>query len=228
MPSTKSQRFDYTEDVPGVSSAKAVEKLCHHLGKEFPCAVKLDPNQSTALNGKVTLDSGHTLIVTAYKTDKVNFAASPRASGTEVESVANKILEICRFCTYRITGRSFSPITRTEEILEYVRKVETTADAGKVVAVVLADTVIEIVLTEIMKDKNIKDKPSLKSGMPEKLESLRTKGLPIYKEKDIKQLRQVRNRAVHDGSIPSFGEATAAVKLAADILRAPNRMNSTS
>jgi len=169
------------------------------------------------LRAQVRLEKKYAVSILVYRTDKVYFAGSPKAPSEEVQSVADRVLEICRFCTYRISDRSFSSITRAEGILAYVRRIEATSDVTKMIAVILADTMIEMIVTEMMKDKGIRDSQLLKSGMPDKLQSLRDTGLPVYQEEGIRQLRSVRNRAVHDGSIPSEGEAANAVRLAEDI-----------
>ncbi|MGQ9469040.1 MAG: hypothetical protein ACUVTD_04350 [Nitrososphaerales archaeon] len=111
------------------------------------------------------------------------------------------------------------PLTlqRAKTILEIASKLNLDNEYERMLAVILADTSNEIVLREKMKGMKIEGAP-LDEGIPDKIKRLESKGAVVYKEDEIKNIKEVRNRIVHYGDIPDKSQSIDALKVAKEVL----------
>ncbi len=114
-------------------------------------------------------------------------------------------------CTESIHDRRPVSAVRAREIFEFVTELDTEKSNERMVAIVLCDTTNEIILTELMKDKKISGS-ALNEGVRKKISYLEKKGTIIPFSKELSNIREVRNKAVHDGQIPSKGQVDTALK----------------
>ena len=87
----------------------------------------------------------------------------------------------------------------------------------RMVILILADTINEIVLTEQMKKLKITGS-ALKQGIPDKIEQIKRKHHAVYRGEEIKEVREYRNAVVHQGNVPLQKQAELAATLANDVL----------
>lgn len=60
-------------------------------------------------------------------------------------------------------------------------------------------------------------------GIPDKIRRLKEKGYLVPKEREIGNLREIRNRVVHHGDIPDKSQAEEALRIAQIVLKSVSK-----
>lgn len=210
------QRFEDSRQIAGIQTEAALDKLRYILDQDFQCSDISDRGPSVRLHRRIVINPSNELVLKIYGNSTVNCSAPPRAPSGQVNELVRKVFLSCEASAYTITDRGLLSVSRAKEILEWVERFPEQSDVARIIVVVLSDSVIEMLVTEMMKDKGIRDQQSLREGIPYKLDKLKDQGLPVYSDSNIKQLRILRNKAVHEGNLPYENEVAEAKALARD------------
>jgi len=213
-----SRRHERKIKVSGISRAKAIEQFEYGLKSIFNSKRIEDKGQYVVLHYRIDLLGKGGIDIIAYTSDVIFISGSPRIPKEKFDKIANQIGQIAQHSVKRLVETRPITLQRAEAIIRFAFKLNPDNEYERMVIVILADTSNEIVLTESMKSLNIKGDP-LKAGIPVKIKKLKEKGKVPYKEEEIINIRELRNRIVHEGTIPTKEQATRALKVAQEVLK---------
>jgi hypothetical protein len=215
---SKLKRHERKAKVHGISAKEAVDRFDHTLSKVFNGKRIEDKGQYVVYHGRIHLGDKNELDVVLYTTDTIFVSATPSLPGITFNEVATKIVSLAQQCTTKLTEARPITLQRASSILEFASSLNPDDEFQRMVMVILSDTSNEIVLREQMKALKIEGAP-LDDGVPEKIKRLKQKGVFVYRETEIGNIRELRNGIVHYGNIPDKNQAIEAFKLAQDVLK---------
>ncbi len=154
--------------------------------------------------------------VRIHTTDTIYISGTPSISLEDFKGIATEVVRLAQECVKKLIDARPITLQRAGCILEFAENLNPDNEFERMVMVILADTSNEIILTEKMKTLGIKG-PPLDEGIPDKIKRLEKKGIPVYKETEIKNIRDLRNDIVHSGNIPDKKQAVDTLKLAKEI-----------
>jgi hypothetical protein len=203
--------------VEGVSGSEALGLLksmllSSHGGKQIP-----DAGQYTAIHLRIPVAKDTTADVIVFSTDKIFVSASPNFGQSNFDSLAKEVEEVAGRCAKPLGKAKPLEKLRAEELLGYALGLDLEQDKERMVAVIIADTADEIVLTAKMKSLKIAGE-ALKAGIPDKIKYIRDKKEGVYMESEIKQIRDLRNGIAHSGNIPTHKEAKQVLEWAQEFV----------
>lgn len=203
--------------VSGVSSKDAIQRLEYFISKEFHSTIVPDKGQYVILHRRIHLEDKNYIDVIVYTTDTIYISASPFVPSNVFGEVATRIVRLAQQSITRLEEIRPLSLQRAKSILGFASTLNLDDEFQRMVIVILADTSDEIVLREQMKAARIEGAP-LEEGIPIKIKKLKDKGLIVYKEDEMKNIREIRNRIVHYGDIPDKMQATEALKIARSVI----------
>jgi len=205
-----------TVRIPGIISK--IEYFDHFLSKELDSTKIEDVGTSYVITHHKINTGQHDITVEVYTSEKIVIKGSPRIPPDEFERIASKVIEIANRSKLSVADDRPITLTRAIGIMDYALKLDLSDEYQRMVAVILADLVNEIILTEIMRNQGIKGTP-LEEGVPKKIKYLKENGIPIYLEKEIKNIRDLRNGVAHRGEFPDETQAKQAINVAQKVLK---------
>ncbi len=207
-----------TETIKGLSEKSALDKFLYNLRNNFSAQQTTDRGQGQYVLAHERINAdGDDIDVIVYSSSKVYITASSKMNPTKFNGIASTIVESARKSTTTIKKKRALQLQRVDTIVSFISSINLGDEGHRMIAVVLADTSNEIVITEYMKNLQIQG-PPLEDNLPNKIKYLQNKGENVYREDDIRQVRTVRNAVVHQGSIPDKKQAQAAIDISKDIL----------
>jgi len=213
-----SKRHERKVKVPDISTKEVVERFMHSLSIAFNSKRIEDRGQYVVCHSKIDLEDENKLDVIVYTSDTIFISASPSLSADVFNKTATKIANIAQQSVKKLADERPLTLQRVESILEFASKLDLDNEFQRMVIVILADTSNEIVLRERLKALRIKGDP-LDEGIPQKIERLKQKGIVVHNEKEIRNIRELRNGIVHYGLIPDKAQAKKALDIALDVLK---------
>ena len=154
---------------------------------------------------RIIVGKGTTAEVIVYNTDKIYVSTSPNFGQPGFDSFAKEIEDIATRCAKPLGKAKPLEKLRAAELIRYSRGLDLNQDKERMVAVIIADTADEIVLTAKMKSLRIAG-DALKAGIPDKIRYIEDKKEGVYMKEEIKQIRDLRNGIAHSGNIPTLEE----------------------
>jgi hypothetical protein len=181
------------------------------LGQKYGHTKIIDEGIQVLFHFKIIIDE-IPITIKFYTNGTLHFGASLKLDLARFDSTVESIHSIVKQCTESIHDRRPVSTIRAKEILEFASRLDFDKSNERMVAVILCDSANEIILTEIMKDKQISG-TALSEGVKKKISYLEKKGIVIPFSMKLSDIREVRNSAVHDGQIPSEGQVATALDI---------------
>lgn len=207
--------YGRTVRIIGIKEPKNVRRFEHFIQKTFKCERVEDKGEYVVTHWRI---QGTKLIdAIIFTNDKIHISGSPLMPPDEFNHVATRIAEIAQESVAELAEERPVTLSRARSILGFASKLNSSNEFERMVIVILSDTSNEIVLTERMKALGIKGSP-LGEGIPNKIGYIKKMGKSVYKEKEIRNVRELRNSIVHDGNIPTSVQADDSRKIALDVL----------
>lgn len=213
---SKTKRHQRTIKVIGISSGGPVKRFRNLLRGGFKSQVVVDKGEYVILHERINLDEGN-LDLIAYTTDKIYISASPFVPLAKFNELATKIGQLAQKSIKPLEEIRPLSIQRAKDIVGFASNMNLDDEYQRMAIIILVDTSSEMILREMMKAEKIGG-PPLDDGIPQKIKRLKDKNLVIPKEEMIKNLRELRNRVVHYGDIPSKSQAEEAIKMAKSVI----------
>jgi hypothetical protein len=215
---SKLKRHERKAVVAGISAADAIGRYRYRLSKELGSTKVEDKGQYVLMHDRVRLRNKDFIDIVVYTTDRVYISASPYVSAENFNEVATKIVRIAQESVKKLEELRPITLSRAKHILEFTLRLNVEDEFERMVAVILADTINEIVLREEMKAAEIEG-PPLDEGIPEKIKRLKDKGKFVCEEEGIRNIRELRNGIVHRGDIPDKTQAVRALEITKAVLK---------
>jgi hypothetical protein len=204
-----------TVTIIGISDPKNILRFEHFIQKSFRCKRVEDRGQYVVTHWRI--QDTNPIDVIVFTSDKIYISGSPLMPKSEFDQIATRIARIAQDSVSKLAEERPVTLQRARSILEFTLRLNPEDEFERMVMVILADTSNEIVLTERMKALKIKG-PPLEEGIPNKIECIKDKGSSVYKEAEIRNVRELRNGIVHTGNIPTSGEAKRCLEISLDVL----------
>jgi len=214
---SKPRRLEKRVTVQGASNPENVEKFTYFLSKAYSCKPVEDRGPYVSTHKRLHLPEGFDIDVIVYTNDTVFISSSPITPVAIFNGVVLKVSEIAEYSVKTIEAIRPLTLERVKDLMDFTSTLDTSDEHQRMVAVILSDTSNEIVLREQMKSLGIKGDP-LEAGIPDKIRKIKEKGEGVYKEDEIKNVRELRNEIAHYGSIPTRDQAAKALEIAKDVL----------
>lgn len=212
------KRHERKAVVTGISTADAIGRYRYRLSKEFGSTRVEDKGQYVLMHERIRLQNKEFMDIVVYTTDRIYMSASPYVSAEKFDEVTTKIVRIAQESVKKLEELRPITLSRAKNILEFTLRLNVEDEFQRMVVVILADTINEIVLREEMKATGIKG-PPLDEGIPEKIKRLKDKGKFICEEEGVKNIRELRNGIVHRGDIPDKTQAVKALEITKVVLK---------
>ena len=187
-----------------------IEKFRILANQKYTYSEIKDKGKKVVFHIKIEIEQGP-ITLKFYTNGTLHLSASPKLDLAIFDSIVKSVEGIAEQCTESIHDKRPVSAIRAREVLEFVSELDTAKSNERMVAVILCDTANEVILTEIMKDKRISGS-ALREGVLKKISYLEGKNVVVPFSKELSNIREVRNKAVHDGQIPSEGQVSAALK----------------
>ena len=212
------RRHERKAQVQGISAADAIERYKYCLSKKFNSIDVEDRGQYVVMHKRINIQNRQRIDVIVFSNDRIFVSASPRVSPEVFNRVATEVIRMAQDSVQRLEEVRPLTLLRAKSILEFASKLDVNNEYERMVAVILADTSNEIVLTEEMQAIGIQG-PPLNEGIPEKIRRLKDKGKVVYEEEGVRNTRELRNGIVHRGDIPDKNQTIKALEVANNVLR---------
>ncbi len=179
--------------------------------------------QYMVLRAKVSLNHDE-FTASIYTSDRVVIQASAKVSQRTVDRVAEALALLADESVIHASERESPHIIRSRQLKEYMATLGE-GEIDNLVAVLLADLIIELVVTERLSDY-VKDRRLLESeSLPPKLKALSDKlssqkgqqPVYVYKYREILDLRGLRNKVAHGVQPMTAEEVKWAREIALDV-----------
>lgn len=204
------QQYNQTMKTPDLLEEGCTEKFRILIREKYRITEAEDEGKKVEFHMKIDVGD-FPITLKFYSNGTLHFSASPKMDQNIFDLSIESIKVIVNQCTESIHERRPVSAIRAKEIFEFASGLDTEKSDERLVAIVLCDTTNEIILTEIMKDKRISG-PALNEGVRKKISYVEKKGIVIPFSKELSNIREVRNNAVHDGQIPSKGQVDTSLK----------------
>lgn len=204
-----------TVKIIGIKERKNIQRFEHFIHRSFKCERIEDRGEYVVTHWRIQDTKPIDVII--FTSDKIRISGSPLISHDRFDQIATRIARIAQESVTKLVEERPVTLQRARSILEFASKLNSGNEFERMVMVILADTSNEIVLTEQMKALRIKGSP-LEEGIPNKIEYIKKRGKNVYKEKEIKNVRELRNGIVHNGNIPTSVQASDSLKITLDVL----------
>lgn len=212
---SKPKRHERKTKVPEISAN--IDRFKYSLSEAFRSTKVEDKGEYVVMHERISLQNKHSMDVIVYTTDRMYLSASPLVSADTFNRVATEVIRLGQQSTIRLAKVRPLTLQRAKNILDFALKLDPTNDFERMVIVILADTSNEIFLREQMKAAKIGG-TALDYGIPDKIKCLKDKGEVVFKADELKNIRELRNGIVHQGSIPDKTQAIDALKIAQSVL----------
>ena len=218
----KPKRHRRKAKVSGVSSKDSSKRFKDFISEEFNSRKVPDRGEYVVLHERMRLEDKHDLDVIVYTTDTIYISASPFLPLDTFNRIATRIVQLAQQSTKPLEEIRPLSILRAKNILSFALQLNLDDEYQRMVIMILADTSNEIVLTEQMKAAGFKGS-ILDEGVPVKIKKLKEKQVAILNEKGIRNLREIRNRVVHQGDIPDRSQGEEALRIAQRVLKSVSK-----
>lgn len=195
---------------PDLLDEECTEKFKIMIREKYRITDAADEGATVVFHIKIDVDEVP-VTLKFYTNGTLHLSASPKLDQTGFSSVFESIKTCVKQCTESIHDRRPVSTIRAREVFDFASGLDIEKSDERMVTIVLCDTANEIILTEIMKDKKISG-PALNEGVRKKISYLEKKDVIIPFSKELSNIREVRNKAVHDGQIPSEGQVATSMK----------------
>ncbi len=213
----KPKRHQRTVKIVGISKNQNIGRFKHFIEKSFESREIADEGEYVVAHYRIVV--GENLIeVIVYTSDKIYISSSPYTPPDSFNQTATKIAKIAQGSVKKLAETRPLTLQRAKSLVDFVSKLNPGDEYQRMVMVILSDTSNEIVLREMMKSLKISG-PPLDAGIPDKIKIIKERGGNVYKENEIRSVRELRNTIVHYGNIPDKDQAIQAFKVASGILQ---------
>jgi len=219
---SKPRRKDRKAYVKGIASEVPIKRYARFLQEEFKVAEVPDKGEYVVLHRRIKLPERRAIDIIVYTTDRIYVSSSPYIDDADFDRMATRIIQLAQQATAPLEEIRPISVQRAKSIFEFARRLNLDNEYERMVAIILADTSNEIVLREQMKARGIKGAP-LEEGIPDKIGRLKKKGIHVLNEREIRDLRETRNRVVHYGEIPDKSQAEKALRIAQIVLKSVSK-----
>lgn len=159
--------------------------------------------------------------VSIYNTGSITIRGSPKNSFSED---INEIIErIVKTIEIPFNESDHHLIDRAKTLRDYIKELDTKYDVNRMTIVILSDTACEILLlsrAELIAEKRDIPTKNLKfSNRGSIFDFIEKKDCIEVMEKKVKNLRERRNKLVHNGDIPAKDDAIYAINVLNEYLR---------
>lgn len=202
--------------VDGLAVAAALAKFQRLIGCNYKLRTSKNKGAHVISHLKVDVKGNQVADVIVFSTGTLTVSASPRLDSTEFERFTKSIAKAAEQSTTSIADEKPLTYAKAKELIDYTEGLNLDDEKERMIALILSDTVNEILLTARMRLLKIQGSP-LTSGVPEKVQYIEGKGEAVYMKAAILETREVRNTVVHEGAIPSKSETEKVVKASRNI-----------
>jgi hypothetical protein len=157
------------------------------------------------------------IYVEIFTNSNIEMKASPEV-GPSFNAVADEMERILQESRNILSKQSTLSVrvNRAARIKEYINGIPVENDVGKMVIVTLCDIILDLLVSEkLSKFTSRREDLENESIMP-KIRMLEAR-IPVYKSKEIQDIRNLRNKVVHGGSAIAEVEAASARDTTIDI-----------
>ena len=161
------------------------------------------------------MNNGETVTVNIYTTGKIQIQSSKE--NPFFKEVKEKIEIIIKTLVLKFSKNIHHLIRRAKTLSEYIDKLDIKEDVNRMATIIICDTSCEILLkvrVELICNKKVISKRDVNlEDRKEIFRFIAKKGYIEVLEKKIEDLRELRNKLVHQGDIPSQDDAIYAKEI---------------
>jgi len=203
--------------VVGIAQPTAKDRFLDFIKKKYTVSSIADRGLHVSLHIRVTMEDKSCADIIIFTNDTVTMSASPSASSTAFDTLAEDVQKVAEMSTKPVTVSRPLACLRAQQLMGYVKSLDTSVELNRMVAVILSDTANEIVLREKLRLLHVSG-PALDEGVPEKIKRIEAKGEQVYRKDDVINVRDLRNEVVHKGNIPIKDEADKVIQISSDFV----------
>ena len=160
---------------------------------------------------------GPELHVRIYTTGSIVLQASSQLPKGVFDCHSKAIESFAHAAVNRVRSGGNFQLARAGELLHHIDSLSEEKETDRMVMVLLADTIVEIMLRETLKASDSSSK-ALNAPVPTKLDAIEANGGQVYLKDAISSLRNLRNNVAHQGQLPSQQQAHSALETARQVL----------
>ena len=193
----------------GITNSACLEKLQKLLSYGF--AMEVDSSLPNHIAFKVGLKSPsltRMVHIEIFTNDKVEIKASQEVASS-FSSVCSRIEAMLNEAVDILSRQTSVRAMRARRILEYMTKIPHEDEIGRMIIVTLCDIILDLLVTEKLSRFTSKRAILENESVGAKISMLAQK-IPVYKSKEIRDIRMLRNKVAHGGSATAEEEAVFA------------------
>jgi len=199
-----------------ISDSSCLDKLQKLLAEEFTSDMAKSIPKHMIFKSKLRKATlTREIHIEAFTNEKVVVSASGEIK-ENFESVCAKIEAILNESVDIVSRRNTVRTSRAKRILKYARSLSSGEEVERMVIVTLCDIILDLLVTEKLSKFTNRREDLENESVGAKLGILRQR-IPIYRPKEISDIRMLRNKVAHGGSPTAENEAEYALETTLDI-----------
>jgi len=202
--------------IGGIAHPACLGKLQTLLADEFTLDIPKSIPSHMIFKGrlrKATLP--RELHIEAFTNERVAVSAS-REIKENFESICAKIETILKESVDIVSRQNTVRTSRAKKILEYAKSLSLGEEVERMVIITLCDIVLDLLVTEKLSKFTYRREDLENERVGAKIGLLKQK-IPVYRSKEISDIRMLRNKVAHGGSPTAQSEVQFALEATVDI-----------
>lgn len=148
---SKPRRKDRKAYVKGIASEAPIRKYAGFLQDQYEVTEVPDRGEYVLLHRRIKLPERKAIDIIVYSTDRIYVSGSPYVDDADFDTMATRIIQLAQQATAPLEEARPISLQRAKSIFDFARRLNLDSEYERMVAIILADTSNEIVLTEQMK-----------------------------------------------------------------------------
>lgn len=202
--------------IPGISDAFCLQKTKQLLQQEYTLLETGEIPSHMILKGRIfTPGISHPIHLEVFTNENVELIASPDIGADTFKALSSRIERLLEQSVDILSRRNTIRVIRARKILEYIQGLSVNNDVERMIIVSLCDIVLDLLVTEKLSQFTSERRILENASVPVKIRALE-ENIPVYRSRDICNIRVLRNKVAHGGTPTNKEEADWAFKTALD------------
>lgn len=205
-------------NVPGICDPACLRKLKTLLSQNF--TVEVDENIPDHMRFKATLRRTglpREVHIEIFANENTETKASPEVA-TSFQDICSEVKSIFAEAVTILSRQDTVRVNRARRIVEYITSLSVENEVERMVIATLCDIILDLLATEKLSNYSHRRQDLENESVGAKLDMLEKQfQIPVYKPKQIRDIRELRNKVAHGGASTTEEEAVLARDTTIDI-----------